>query len=282
MKEALDSILNQTHEDFELIISDNASTDRTQEICEKYASRDERVRYYRNEENVGAAKNYNRVFALATSEYFKWAAHDDIIAPTFLEKCLEALKGDTGAVLCFPKTTYINDSGALLGCQKGDLSIQSESPGERSHALVDWQIKGTDIYWAVFGLMRTKELGKTDLIGHYLASDQVLLMQLLLLGKIRQIPEPLYFRRDHKHTSMKKYRTPHARLAWFDPERKKRIIWPHWNLLFKHLSAVKAYQFQGDITLRCYHAVLRKFANEWRTLAGEFKLVTKQLAGSKL
>ena len=90
---ALESILAQTLTDFELIISDNASTDATAEVCRSYAAKDRRIRYYRNEKNLGAAPNFNRVVELATNgvPYFKWAAHDDVIAPTFLEKCARVL-----------------------------------------------------------------------------------------------------------------------------------------------------------------------------------------------
>ena len=91
IKEAIDSILAQTFEDFELILSDNASTDETEEICKEYATLDRRIRYYRNEENLGAAKNYNRVFELSNGEYFKWASHDDLCAPEYLERCIAAL-----------------------------------------------------------------------------------------------------------------------------------------------------------------------------------------------
>src|SRR5262245_45018612 len=84
--QAFDSILAQTYADFELIISDNASTDQTEAICQAYANRDRRIRYYRNNRNLGAAANYNRVFDLSTGVYFKWAAHDDIVLPTFVTK----------------------------------------------------------------------------------------------------------------------------------------------------------------------------------------------------
>src|SRR5688500_17690003 len=81
---ALDSLLAQTYRNFKVIISDNASTDGTREIGESYARKDERVVYTRNEKNIGAAGNLNRLVALADTPYFKWAAYDDLIAPTFL------------------------------------------------------------------------------------------------------------------------------------------------------------------------------------------------------
>src|SRR5690242_6344650 len=84
LAEAIDSVLAQTFTDFELIISDNASTDRTPEICKAYAEKDSRIRYYRNEENQGASWNFNRVFELSRGMCFQWLAHDDYIAPGFL------------------------------------------------------------------------------------------------------------------------------------------------------------------------------------------------------
>src|SRR5688572_7662493 len=108
LSQALDSLLGQTYSDFELIISDNGSTDRTQEICRAYAIKDRRVRYFRSATNRGAAWNFNNVFALSSGKYFKWAAHDDICAPEFLERCLEVLECDPGIVVCFPKTMQMD------------------------------------------------------------------------------------------------------------------------------------------------------------------------------
>ena len=94
LKEAIESLINQTFEDFEIVISDNASTDQTQQICRYYADLDPRIRYYRCKQNLGAAWNYNRVFELSYGEYFKWAAHDDFCGPAFFERCVDALDRD--------------------------------------------------------------------------------------------------------------------------------------------------------------------------------------------
>ncbi len=108
IKDALDSILAQTFEDFELIISDNASTDGTQQICRQYTSKDQRIRYIRNDGNIGASKNFNQVFELSSGEYFKWIAHDDLCAPEFLERCVEVLDQDPSIVLCFARPKAID------------------------------------------------------------------------------------------------------------------------------------------------------------------------------
>jgi glycosyltransferase involved in cell wall biosynthesis len=99
----LDSILNQTLTDFELVISDNASTDATSEICTAYAAEDGRIKYTRNDRNIGGARNYNRVFALASAPYFTWHAHDDLIGERYLERCLEPLEKDSSVALSYPK-----------------------------------------------------------------------------------------------------------------------------------------------------------------------------------
>jgi glycosyltransferase involved in cell wall biosynthesis len=91
VSQAIDSLLGQTFTDFTLIVSDNGSTDATEEICRAYARRDARIRYHRSDENRGAAWNFNRVFELADSPYFKWAAYDDLCAPHFVERCIEFL-----------------------------------------------------------------------------------------------------------------------------------------------------------------------------------------------
>lgn len=92
IREALDSLLAQTFTDFELIISDNASTDETEAICREYATKDHRIRYIRQSKNRGAAANFQFVLNEGVGEYFMWAAADDLWAPAFLELNLEFLK----------------------------------------------------------------------------------------------------------------------------------------------------------------------------------------------
>jgi len=110
LEEALDSILNQTFTDFELIISDNASTDRTGEIAEGYAKRDDRIRYYRSEKNMGGGWNMRRVYELATGKYFKWAAADDLLEPDFLRRCVEILESDPGCVVAQASTKQVDEN----------------------------------------------------------------------------------------------------------------------------------------------------------------------------
>jgi glycosyltransferase involved in cell wall biosynthesis len=111
---ALDSLLAQDYGDFELIIADNASTDRTAEICRQYADRDRRIRFARNDRNLGAVENFNNVFRLSSGEYFMWAAHDDLWHPSYISRCLGALRQDARVVLCASAVEFIGESGNKL------------------------------------------------------------------------------------------------------------------------------------------------------------------------
>src|SRR5215471_14790269 len=114
LEETLLSILKQTFTDFELIVSDNASTDRTSEIAKAYAERDDRIRYYRSEKNMGAGWNVRRVYELATGKYFKQAAVDDLLAPDFLRQCIEVLESDPTYVLAHSKIKVIGEGGNFI------------------------------------------------------------------------------------------------------------------------------------------------------------------------
>ena len=102
LRQAIESILGQTYTDFELIISDNASTDSTQQICLEYAAEDGRISYHRNATNIGGANNENLTFRKAKAPYFRWAAHDDYVAPQLLERCVAILDTHPDVVLAYP------------------------------------------------------------------------------------------------------------------------------------------------------------------------------------
>src|SRR5207244_11742434 len=109
--QTLDSLLAQNYSDFELIISDNASTDQTEAVCQAYAVRDRRIRYHRSSQDFGSARNYNYLFQQARAEYFKWAAADDLYAPEFVGRCTEVLEHDPSVVLASAKPRFIDEHG---------------------------------------------------------------------------------------------------------------------------------------------------------------------------
>jgi len=248
VQETLDSLLAQTFEDFVLIISDNASTDRTQEICKAYAVKDKRIQYYRTERNRGATWNFNRVFALSTAEYFKWAAHDDLCAPEFVERCVEILDLQASAVLCHSRTRLIDEHGVAVRNLSTNANLSSPKPYKRFLASVfsPPQIQ-------VFGVVRANILKKTRLIGNFSSSDRTLAGELALRGRFCEIPEYLFFYREHAEQSWGiEYPSRHARESWFDPTRVAKITFPHWRLLLEHLSSIRRVPLNWYEKLLCY------------------------------
>lgn len=230
---ALDSLLAQDYENFELIISDNASTDRTPEICLHYAAKDSRIRYYRNEVNIGSDENFNRVFKLSTGKYFMWAAADDWRKPTFISRCIEVLEEDPSVVLAYPLAILVDEEGKSHGIMPGRIDTRDwDSPFMRGILVVLGYIVGNMIY----GLIRTDALKKTKLFRNTLASDIVLLFELSLIGKFAHISEPLFYRlRIRKGETMKER---HRRwLEAIDPKNKgHRVYFPYRKLVWEHLN----------------------------------------------
>lgn len=263
LAESLESLLSQTYSDFELIISDNASTDGTQDICRTYAARDCRIRYLRNKNNLGAAKNFNRVFELSSGKYFKWATHDDLCAPEFLEQCVGVLNQNNSMALCFSRTREIDENGNGLRNYDSKPNLSSLKPHKRFYECVC--VSHPQV--AVFGLIRKRILKKTRLIGNYSSSDRVLLGELTLLGRFHEIPEYLFFKRDHSQQHWRMYHTRHLRQAWYDPSKAEKITFPHWRLLFEHIISVKRAPLTFYERIICYLYLMWWTRLHWRYLA---------------
>jgi glycosyltransferase involved in cell wall biosynthesis len=225
--EALDALLCQSFTDFEIIVCDNASADRTVEISEAFAARDSRIRVYRSEKNLGSAWNFNRAFSLATGEYFKWAAADDVCAPEYLSRCVETLDRNPAAVLAYPKTRIIDERGNVLREYEDGMDLRCSKPSCRfrtaMHAIGECN--------GIFGLIRADVLRKTSLMGNYVAADRVLLVELSLYGQFHEIPEHLFLRRQHPGSSSVR-RGLRNQQQFFDPATLGNIFMYHW----KHLS----------------------------------------------
>jgi glycosyltransferase involved in cell wall biosynthesis len=235
LAEAVDSLLAQTFEDFEIVISDNGSTDETEEICRSYAARDSRIRYVRSDVNRGLLWNFRRVLELAQSPYFKWMAHDDRCAPEFLRRCLEELDGDPGLVLCAPATVDTDADGAPLRTYRWAMRTESADVRERFHDIIRERLAHP-----FFGVMRTAAARDLDLRKPCLAFDKLVLTELVLRGRLRVIDDPLQLHREHADRSMRVYGHRAARrLASFDPARANRVPLP---LLWQALESYRALQ----------------------------------------
>lgn len=252
LQEALDSILAQTYEDFELIISNNASTDSTEEICREYAAKDQRIRYYCNEKNLGAARNYNLVFELSQGEYFKWIAHDDLYAPESLERCVQVLNQMPSVVLCYPKTKFIDELGKPIKDYQDNFNLCSSTPHERYKTFLRVAYDWYGFMNPIFGLIRTNVLKQTKLHGSFASSDKILLGELALLGEFYEVPEYLFFRRDHPKRSVLLAPTFKERNLWFDPTYKGKGQMTRWRWLFEHLESINRVPMSWSEKAFCY------------------------------
>jgi glycosyltransferase involved in cell wall biosynthesis len=233
--EALESTLAQTYKDFDVIISDNASTDGTEEICRRYAKRDPRVHYYRSEVNHGVYWNFRRGLELSHGEYFMWLAHDDTLAPEFLEQCVAALDRDPTVVLAYPKAIDIDEYGNFLVYKEQVLNAESPNPHERFRQMIRMEHNCE----AIFGLIRANVLGKIPVFGNFADADRVLLAELSLHGSYARVPEFLFRHREHPLRATKVYPSSRfERTAVLLPEKAAKIVFPHFRQLGEYLLSI--------------------------------------------
>lgn len=293
--EAIESILRQTFSDLELVITDNASTDSTREICERFARSDPRVRYHRFSKNIGAMLNYARVYALCTGTYFKWAAHDDVIEPQFLELCVKTLDENPDAVLAYPKSRFIDAQGRHLRDYPVKLQSDDARPSVRFGAIACAPHKFTSNH-EIFGLMRRDAVDKIPQQGGYAGSDRVFLARLAMFGKFIEVPQVLFLSRDHPNQSirtlpahLRKKRSILSRVIghgqlppaeWFDPRFIGKITFPEWRIAWEYLTSIR----YGDVPLseRATAAgqVLRRQITHknWARMARDFLMAADLMA----
>jgi glycosyltransferase involved in cell wall biosynthesis len=248
---AVDSILGQTWRDLELVICDNASTDGTRQICEQYAARDSRVRYFRHERNIGASGNYNAVFRRSRGRFFKWASSNDTCHPEFLQRCLDVLLDDESVVLAHPLTRVVDGTGRTEEVRDG-LDLRQDDPADRFRALID-RLRLNNM---MNGVIRADVLRRTPLIRPFFASDCSLMAELALHGKIAEIPEFLYFRRVDSETATA--RKSAAEVAeHYNPGTRRAPLFSQWRVHGHYFGAIRRASIPGRAKMRLAGYVAR-------------------------
>lgn len=230
LAESLDALLGQTFEDYELIISDNASTDSTEDICRSYAARDGRIHYVRQATNIGACPNHNHTFHLARGELFKWASYDDLYGRDLLRSCVEALDARPEVVLAHSHEAIIDGTARITHTVDYPLDTDVESAPQRFRSLL-FAVGGDDFY----GVVRSDVLRRTPLNDSYHHSDRTLVAELALAGRFHQVPEVMFFRRDHPDRAERAKPTKRSRSANMDPRRGDRLRHPTARLLAEYV-----------------------------------------------
>ena len=266
VESALRSVLAQTFGDFELVVCDNASTDRTAEIVRDLAAGDRRIRYVRNDRNLGAAGNYNRAFEMSEAPYFRWMNADDLIEPELHACCLEALEANPKAVLAYGRTRIIDGGGNVTEDYDDGLDLRDERPSVRLREFFE-RVGLTNV---IYGLMRRDALARTSLMGNgrMPAADTRLMAELTLLGKFIELEPVLFYRRMHAGAS-----------SWDrgDAERQS-AFWgagqtsfgaPHWRLYAGYLQRACAYPMPASERLRVIGHLIHQMYWGRRSLASD-------------
>ncbi len=270
LSEALDALLGQSYRDFELIISDNASTDRTPQICKEYEARDSRIRYIRQPVNLGAAGNHNFVFRESRGELFKWASHDDLYGRDLLLRCIEALDADPGLVLAHTWQAIIDGDGNVVLPVDYPLATDNPRAADRFRSYL-FTVGGDDFY----GVIRSEVLRKTPLHASYHHADRTIMAELVLHGRFHQVPEVLYFRRDHPDRAERAKPTIRSRCANLEPRRANRWRNPNVRLVAEYVGGfvglVRRAPLSSADRRRCYW-----YLTEWmasRALPGSSRRI---------
>jgi glycosyltransferase involved in cell wall biosynthesis len=234
LPQAIESILSQDFSNFELIISDNGSTDETQEVCLYYNQRDRRIKYFRFDENHGMLTNFLNVLGHADAPYFMFATHDDLREKTLISSCLPFIEKDKSVALVYPRSKVVDANSNFIGFGEDRLTASQESPQERFKHVI-WEFTMGN---SILGIFRLSIIKKITSWGKALYGDNLVMAEVALLGKIIQIDAPLFIRRLTRNYN---YRTHDERNAQLIAEGDPRLFsegisFPHSRLAYAHLE----------------------------------------------
>lgn len=191
LRQALDSLLRQSFEGIELIISDNQSTDQTELICRQYVERDRRIQYIRQPVNIGALKNFECVLNAGCGEFFMWAACDDYWSETFVEQNLDWLKSHPDYV---GSISNASNGGEVDPVKSGSTTIEGETAKARVIQLVSEKPGANARFYSLF---RRAAFDGIDMERFfYWAGDWSIMIHVLKQGKLKCLDGPIGFEKN--------------------------------------------------------------------------------------
>jgi putative sugar O-methyltransferase len=205
VREALDSLLAQTYPHFTLILLNDASTDGTAAICQEYAQRDSRVRYFAHAQRQAMIATWHEAAEIAlreapSAEFFAWVSDHDRWHPRWLERMIAELDADAGAVLAYPITRRTEQTGEDI--DKGPRLFDTAGCATLEERWRHFCHEGVGAGDMVYGLMRIPALVAAGIFRRVLRPDRLLVAEMTLRGRIRQVPEVLWFRRQSQASSI--------------------------------------------------------------------------------
>ena len=201
LKKTIDSLINQTYSNIEIIAIDNASTDNSFRILKEYSNKDPRLKIFKNDKNIGLSNNFNLLVSKSSGEYFGWIGAHDIYNKDYIEKMVSKIIKNNNSSVVFSNVSKIDSDNKII-INKKETGFQLLNNNKFIRLLkIPWLIKGSgDI---VMGIFEVDKLKKTDLFSKsVLWADVFLVYQLASTGKIIRINEVLrsrrYFREDER------------------------------------------------------------------------------------
>lgn len=273
---AIDSLLAQDYSDFEVVICDNASDDATPEIVRGYAARDPRIKLHENGRNVGQIANMNRVFELASGEYFRWTGDDDWFEPTYVSKCVEYLDQHPDFIAVSTYIKYFDDHGNESYYEYTGERLESPNAHRRLARML-WLTRAdyrySDLHYSMY---RRSVLQRTHLCQVVFATDRVLSAELSLLGPFGHIPECLSYRRRVPEV----YAELEALHTVYDPNRPDALRKSWLRLSSNFHALVRAAPLTGFQRAACRVAIARFLMNrELASLKGTARRAARKLPG---
>jgi glycosyltransferase involved in cell wall biosynthesis/radical SAM superfamily enzyme YgiQ (UPF0313 family)/spore maturation protein CgeB len=234
---ALESVCSQDYPSIEIIVCDNASTDKTEEICRSFQKRHPHIQYCRKDKNIGDYANGLSIIEKSNGKYFMYAAGHDLWHPTYISRAVHVMETDPDIVLCYARTMRIDADGNPIGLAKNDWDLRGMPPVQRLAHLVN-NISGVD---PGYGLVRLRDV--KSFISQYpdfvWGQDQVMFAYYSLAGTFAHIPEPLFYWRmtDNENVEVRKKSAPLDN----DPLKGRRML---------NMSMTELWRQMGEATLR--------------------------------
>jgi glycosyltransferase involved in cell wall biosynthesis len=274
LAQSLDAVLGQTYTDFELILSSNASTDGTDDICREYAARDPRISFYRQERNIGAAPHHDFVFRQSHGELFKWASGDDLWARDLVARCVALLDDRPDAILAHTYTAAIDGEDNVIQALEYPLRTDAaEAPERLRSMLFDGDLPGAIQADDFYGVIRSDVLRKVKPHDSFYHADQVFMVELALHGPFLQVPDWLYFRRHHDGRALQANPTISGWSRNLDPRRSNKLVHPPIRLVAEYILGYFAAVRRAPLTPAERRACNRHI-RDWLTTR-----VTRRLPG---
>jgi glycosyltransferase involved in cell wall biosynthesis len=200
VEEVVWSVLAQDHERIELVISDNASTDDTEEVCRELARKDPRIVYHRHAVNVGLLNNFMAAMKLSKGTFFRWVGDDDWLAPDCVSRSLEAFAEDDRRILVTTRVAYTAPDGVTRTDDRYDGSrLASPDPIVRFTEILRLLNESALLVDPLYGLVRRSPVAAIPR-RNMLKEDEVFAAKLALAGPWGHVPEVLA----HRNTKLER------------------------------------------------------------------------------